>query len=78
MLRPFRRNLLKLVLHNFWTFYMYYLQEMLNSLTCLRLNKLMFQVGFRPIPDEPLLKCVDIVRRKLMFGHYWVNMGLTV
>ena len=44
----------------------------------LGLNKLMFQVGFRPIPDEPLLKCADIVRRKLMFGHYRVNMGSTV
>lgn len=56
MLRPCRRNLLKLVLCNFWTFCMYYVQEMLKVL---RLNKLMFQVGFRPITDEPLLKCVD-------------------
>ena len=31
-----------------------------KSLTCLHLNKLMFQVSFRPIPGEPLLKCMDI------------------
>lgn len=49
-----------------------------KSLTCLRLNKLLFQVSFRPILDEPLLKCMDTVRRKLMFGHYWVNRGSTV